>query len=138
MKRARTVISYTTRYNRFKMTSRTTRRVRWQAQPRWRVWGSGGIAIGPGKRDLLEAIQKEGSISAAAAAMGMSYRRAWMLVETMNRCFRKPLVVTSRGRRGGTSLTRDGRRALGLYNTIETASLKTARRPLATLWRMLN
>ena len=43
------------------------------------------IAMGPGKADLLEAIEREGSISAAARALGMSYRRAWLLVETMNR-----------------------------------------------------
>jgi hypothetical protein len=50
------------------------------------------IAMGPGKADLLEAIAREGSISAAGRALGMSYRRAWLLVDTMNRCFRAPLV----------------------------------------------
>jgi len=93
--------------------------------------------MGPGKRDLLAAIRQTGSISAAAAAMGMSYRRAWMLVETMNRCFRAPLVATSRGRAGGATLTRDGRRALTLYDSLEAESRKGARRPLAALGTML-
>ncbi|MFY8195818.1 MAG: winged helix-turn-helix domain-containing protein, partial [Novosphingobium sp.] len=52
------------------------------------------IAMGPGKADLLEAIAREGSISAAARAMDMSYRRAWLLVDTMNRCWQEPLVET--------------------------------------------
>lgn len=55
------------------------------------------IAMGPGKADLLDAIAREGSISAAARAMDMSYRRAWLLVDTMNRCWREPLVETSPG-----------------------------------------
>ncbi|HXT05127.1 MAG TPA: ModE family transcriptional regulator, partial [Casimicrobiaceae bacterium] len=52
------------------------------------------IAIGPGKIDLLEAIGANGSITAAARALGMSYRRAWLLVDTMNRCFETPVVTT--------------------------------------------
>ena len=69
------------------------------------------IAMGPGKADLLEAIAREGSISAAGRAMGMSYRRAWLLVDTMNRCFRAPLVETHPG--GGKNAGReaDARRA---------------------------
>lgn len=53
------------------------------------------IAMGPGKADLLEAIVRHGSISAAGRALGMSYRRAWLLVDTMNRCWHAPLVTTS-------------------------------------------
>ena len=55
------------------------------------------IAMGPGKADLLEAIAREGSISGAGRALGMSYRRTWMLVDVMNRCWRQPLVETSAG-----------------------------------------
>jgi molybdate transport system regulatory protein len=50
------------------------------------------IAMGPGKADLLEAIAREGSISGAGRAMDMSYRRAWLLVDAMNRCWKAPLV----------------------------------------------
>ncbi len=53
------------------------------------------LAMGPGKADLLDAIDREGSISAAGRAMGMSYRRTWMLVDTMNRCWAEPLVVAA-------------------------------------------
>jgi len=52
---------------------------------------NGEIAMGPGKAELLDAIEATGSISAAARAMGMSYRRAWLLVDTMNRAFDNPL-----------------------------------------------
>ncbi|EIK51865.1 putative ModE family transcriptional regulator [Stutzerimonas stutzeri TS44] len=83
------------------------------------------IAIGPGKADLLAAIQEAGSISGAARLLGMSYRRAWLLVETMNRCFREPLVATSAGGRhgGGTQLTASGQQVLKSYREIYTRAL---------------
>jgi len=59
--------------------------------------------IGPGKIALLEAVEREHSISAAARAMGMSYRRAWLLIDTMNRMFREPVVVARPGRVAGRS-----------------------------------
>ena len=59
------------------------------------------IAMGPGKADLLEAIIREGSISAAGRAIGTSYRRTWLLVDTMNRCWRQPLVEAAPGGSGG-------------------------------------
>jgi molybdate transport system regulatory protein len=68
---------------------------------RLRILIGAATSLGPGKADLLEAISQSGSISAAARAMGMSYRRAWMLVDTMNRSFRQDLVVTATGGRGG-------------------------------------
>ena len=78
------------------------------------------IALGPGKADLLEAIAREGSISAAGRAMGMSYRRAWLLVDTMNRCFRTPLVEThpGGGKNAGTRLTADGVAAISAYRGL--------------------
>lgn len=77
--------------------------------------------LGPGKADLLELIRKTGSISAAGRAMGMSYKRAWTLVETMNALFRSPLVTSSRGGSagGGAALTPDGERVLDLYRRLE-------------------
>ena len=86
------------------------------------------IAMGPGKAQLLEAIAREGSISAAGRAMGMSYRRAWLLVDTMNRCWQQPLVSTSPGTTGrdggggGARLTDTGRAVLGHYRAIEAAA----------------
>ena len=86
------------------------------------------IAFGPGKADLLDAIQKTGSIAAAARDMGMSYRRAWLLVDVMNRSFRKPLVETGRGgaERGGTSLTGLGRSIVAHYRALQAATAKAA------------
>ncbi len=79
------------------------------------------IAIGPGKADILDFIAETGSIAAAGRRMGMSYKRAWLLVETMNRCFREPLVETSRGGRskGGAVLTASGREVLERYRRME-------------------
>ena len=78
------------------------------------------IAMGPGKADLLEAIAREGSISAAGRAMGMSYRRAWLLVDTMNRCFAKPLVEAhpGGGKNAGAKLTPEGAAALAAYRAL--------------------
>ena len=78
------------------------------------------IAMGPGKADLLEAIAREGSISGAGRAMGMSYRRAWLLVDTMNRCFRAPLVEThpGGGQNAGARVTPEGARALASYRAL--------------------
>jgi molybdate transport system regulatory protein len=108
-----------------------------QVRPRWRVTLGDRIALGPGKADLLEAIARTGSISAAAAALGMSYRRAWVLADTMNACFAQPLVATSRERRKGATLTKDGRKVLRLYRRIEAKSLRSTHPDLTTLAAML-
>ena len=68
---------------------------------RLRILIGAATSLGPGKIDLLEAIARSGSIFAAARSMGMSYRRAWTLVDSMNRNFRDDLVVTATGGRGG-------------------------------------
>ncbi len=79
------------------------------------------VALGPGKAELLLLIEETGSISAAARRMGMSYRRAWLLVETMNRCFASPLVETAQGGKGGggAGVSELGRRVLVLYQQME-------------------
>jgi molybdate transport system regulatory protein len=78
------------------------------------------IAIGPGKADLLEAIEAHGSISAAAKAMGMSYRRAWLLVDAMNRCWTSPLVeaVAGGSHERGARVTSPGAEVLRLYRAM--------------------
>jgi molybdate transport system regulatory protein len=88
-----------------------------------RVLTDGAVAMGPGKADLLDAIITTGSISAAARTMGMSYRRAWLLVDTMNTCFRVPLVATAKGgaEGGGASLTPMGRKVLREYRRLSKA-----------------
>lgn len=79
------------------------------------------IAFGPGKADLLEAIRSTGSISAAAKALDMSYRRAWLLVETMNSCFDDPLVSSSKGGSGGggAEVTAAGEELLVHYRKLQ-------------------
>ena len=78
------------------------------------------IAMGPGKADLLDAISRTGSISAAGRALGMSYRRAWLLVDTMNRWFQKPLVETrpGGGKGAGARVTAEGEAALAAYRRL--------------------
>ena len=89
-------------------------------EPRIRILLGSSIAIGPGKAALLEAIGETGSIAAAGRRMGMSYRRAWVLVKTMNACFREPLVEAAKGGiGGGARLTPTGGRVLGLYRAME-------------------
>lgn len=85
-------------------------------------------AIGPGKAELLEAIRREGSISAAGRTMGMSYRRAWTLVDTMNRCWTEPLVQTSvgGGAGGGARLTPFGEAVLKAYRELEAQLMQCA------------
>lgn len=79
------------------------------------------LALGPGKADLLEAIGAHGSITAAAQALGMSYRRAWMLVDEMNRCFEPILVETLKGggRERGARITPTGQAVLEAYREME-------------------
>lgn len=88
-----------------------------EVQIRVRVTRGNDIAIGPGKMELLAAIHNAGSISGAARSLGMSYRRAWLLVETMNQCFQKPLVETATGGKsgGGATLTAEGDAVLGAF-----------------------
>jgi len=86
------------------------------------------IALGPGKAELLTAIAETGSISAAGKSMNMSYRRAWMLVDVMNRCFKSPLVETAKGgsHGGGAWLTPLGKEVLAHYQTMDNATKQVA------------
>lgn len=91
------------------------------SHPQIRVLHGREIALGPGKVELIEGIAELGSIAAAGRRMGMSYRRAWLLVSTMNRCFREPLVEAAKGgvRGGGARVTAFGRTALRRYRRLE-------------------
>jgi molybdate transport system regulatory protein len=93
------------------------------------------LAMGPGKADLLEAIRTEGSISAAGRKLGMSYRRTWLLVDTMNRCWAQPLVEATPGggESRGTRLTPAGLEVLAAYRTLEEAVAKASEQPLKAL-----
>lgn len=100
-----------------------------------RLWRDDDVAMGPGKADLLDAIGQTGSISAAARAMEMSYRRAWMLVDVMNRSFREPLVRSAVGgtRGGGAQLTETGVRVLAQFRDMEAAAIAAAQDKLPPL-----
>lgn len=97
------------------------------------------IAIGPGKADLLEAIASSGSISGAARELGMSYRRAWLLVETMNRCFREPLVISLVGGRhgGGARLSDTGELVLRHFRSIEVHARSEVETGMAVIQALL-
>ncbi len=86
-----------------------------------RVLSSKNPAMGPGKARLIALIAESGSISAAARKMGMSYRRAWQLVEALNKSFNEPVVLTAvGGRRGGGAVVTDfGKRLVGAYHDME-------------------
>ncbi len=91
--------------------------------------------MGPGKAELLRHISETGSISESARRMEMSYNRAWLLVRTMNRCFKEPLVTASRGgdNRGGAKLTEAGKQILSLYQQLETQVAAASRKPVHDL-----
>jgi molybdate transport system regulatory protein len=95
--------------------------------------------LGPGKADLLERIRETGSIAAAGREMSMSYKRAWMLVEEMNRAFRDPLVDSTRGgvQGGGARLTEAGEMVLSEYRSLEKLMAEAGAARIDTLRAML-
>jgi molybdate transport system regulatory protein len=103
--------------------------------PRFRVVCGEKIALGPGKVELLRALLKTRSLNQAAQQLDMSYMRAWTLVKTINKCFREPVVVAERGGKtgGGMIVTETGRRALALYEAIESKAIRST----TASWREL-
>jgi len=98
---------------------------------RLRIVGSEKVALGPGKIELLALIEETGSLGKSAKRMGLSYMKAWSLIQTM-----KPLVETSRGGQsggGGAKLTETGRKALALYRRMERDCLRAS----ASSWKKL-
>jgi len=115
------------------MTERTDVRFR------LRVTRGDDIAVGPGKIDLLEAIARTGSITAAAKELGMSYRRAWLLVDTMNRNFKSPVVAAETGgtHGGGAAITDVGAQVIERYRRIEATAAKEAAADIRALRALL-
>jgi molybdate transport system regulatory protein len=94
-----------------------------------------GQAIGHGKVRLLEAVRDHGSISAAGRTMGMSYRRAWLLIDELNRMFGAPVIETKHGGAagGGAELTPLGHRVVQHYRAIEAKAQAASADELAEL-----
>jgi molybdate transport system regulatory protein len=95
-------------------------------------------ALGPGKARLLELIDTEGSIRGAAAAMGMSYRRAWLLLQDIEATMGAPVISAETGgvKGGGTSLTKLGRAVVAQYRKIEERASQSVDTELRALSEM--
>lgn len=106
---------------------------------RLRIMLAPGQWLGPGKADLLEGIAETGSIAAAGRRMGMSYKRAWGLVEGLNASFSAPLVVASRGgaAHGGAGLTQLGAEVLALYRRAEADSVAASAGSMARIGELV-
>ncbi|MFI4929670.1 MAG: winged helix-turn-helix domain-containing protein [Burkholderiales bacterium] len=106
---------------------------------RMRVTDGDKIAVGPGKIALLEAIGSTGSITAAAKSLDMSYRRAWLLLDELNRSLEHPAVDSAKGglQGGGSTLTDAGRQLIALYRRIEQRAETSCREDIARLMDLL-
>ncbi len=107
--------------------------------PRVRLQIKQGAAIGPGKAALLEALERTGSISAAGRDLGMSYRRAWLLIHSVNQAYKEPLVEASKGGAGGggAQLTPLGREVLSIYRRMERKAMRAIQPEIDILQRLL-
>ena len=114
------------------MAAKSEQSPRKRFKSHFRIYLGDEIALGPGKADLLRHIAETGSISEAARRMDMSYNRAWLLVRTMNRCFKEPLVLASRGgdSHGGAQLSAFGKQVLAFYQQLESKFIAATRQPL--------
>lgn len=118
-------------------TPRATSRPRRVIRPRVHLREQ--VAVGPGKIDLLKQVDATHSISGAARAMAMSYKRAWQLIGTLNAMFRAPLVDSTRGGPGGGGavLTETGRTVLSLYRAFEADAAEAGAPRLDALHALL-
>jgi molybdate transport system regulatory protein len=109
------------------------------ARFRMRVTAGEAIAIGPGKVALLEAILEAGSITAGAKRLDMSYRRAWLLVDELNRSLRQPALDSAKGgsHGGGSALTATGLQLIELYRRIETTAAQACKDDIRKLLSLL-
>ena len=106
---------------------------------RMRITAGEVIAVGPGKIALLEAIVETGSITAAAKSLEMSYRRAWMLLDELNRSLKKPAVDSAKGGQhgGGSEITEVGRKVIDLYRHIEVTAAAACKADMTRLVGLL-
>nr|WP_060818236.1 LysR family transcriptional regulator [Caballeronia sordidicola] len=106
---------------------------------RMRIRQADAVAIGPGKIDLLEAVREHGSISAAARSLGMSYRRAWLLIDELNGTLKTPATSSETGGSsgGGCVLTPVGEKIVRLYREIEEEAARSCSPQISSLIRMM-
>jgi molybdate transport system regulatory protein len=109
------------------------------ARFRMRITSGETISVGPGKIALLEAIQKTRSITAAAKSIGMSYRRAWLLIDALNAALKNPAVRSAKGGEhgGGSELTTVGESLVTVYRRIEERAAKACAAEIRTLLRLV-
>ena len=110
-----------------------------QLRLRMRVTRGDAIAVGPGKVELLEALQRTHSINGAAKALGMSYRRAWLLIDELNAALREPAVrsITGGAHGGGSELTDAGIELIRLYRAIEAHARQACHAEIDALLALL-
>jgi molybdate transport system regulatory protein len=106
---------------------------------RMRITQADTIALGPGKVSLLEAVREHGSISAAARSMNMSYRRAWLLMDELNRALESPATVSEHGGQsgGGSMLTPVGEEIIRLYRGIEARAAEVCAPEIDALLKLV-
>jgi molybdate transport system regulatory protein len=109
-----------------------------RALVRPRIQLNEAVAIGPGKIDLLRAVAEASSISGAARRRGLTYKRAWLLIDTLNQGLGRPVVETATGGRGGggARLTAFGEVLVARYDALEAAINRAAGKELAALLRL--
>lgn len=106
---------------------------------RMRIRSADAVALGPGKVDLLEAVREYGSISAAARSLDMSYRRAWLLIDELNRSLKSPATHSEQGGQsgGGCTLTPVGESIIRLYRDVEEEAQRSCAKQIAELTRLI-
>jgi molybdate transport system regulatory protein len=123
------------KHTRTKAPARATPEVRF----RMRIRKGETVALGPGKVDLLEAVREHGSISAAARSLDMSYRRAWLLIDELNKSLKSPATVSEQGGQsgGGCVLTPVGENIVHLYREVEAQAQKACAKQIGQLTRLI-
>jgi molybdate transport system regulatory protein len=106
---------------------------------RMRIRKGDTIVLGPGKVELLEAVRQHGSISAAARSLDMSYRRAWLLIDELNRSLTSPATVSEQGGHsgGGCTLTPVGENIIRLYRNVETHAHQACAKQISELTKLV-
>jgi molybdate transport system regulatory protein len=122
-----------------KKSAKKSAKTRPEVRFRMRIRNADAVALGPGKVDLLEAVREYGSISAAARSLDMSYRRAWLLIDELNRSLKSPATHSEQGGQsgGGCTLTPVGETIIRLYRDVEEEAQRSCAKQIAELTRLI-